>query len=35
MDFLDIITFVPRLIGFILTFPLRALGLDFDWGIRD
>ncbi len=27
-------TFLPRLIGFLITFPLRFLGLDFDWGIR-
>lgn len=26
--------FVPRLIGFLITFPLRFLGMDFDWGIR-
>lgn len=34
MSFAEIITYIPRLIGFLLTFPLRALGLDFDWGIR-
>jgi hypothetical protein len=28
-------TFIPRLIGFLLTFPLRVFfGVDFDWGIR-
>lgn len=26
--------YIPRLIGFVLTFPLRAFGVDFDWGIR-
>ena len=34
MSFIDVLTFLPRLIGFLLTFPLRAFGLDFDWGIR-
>lgn len=32
---LEVLTFFPRLIGFIFTFPLRAFGFDFDWGIRD
>ncbi len=27
-------TFIPRLLGFLITFPLRWIGLDFDWGIR-
>lgn len=26
--------FIPRLVGFLVTFPLRFFGLDFDWGIR-
>ena len=26
--------YLPRLIGFLITFPLRLLGFDFDWGIR-
>jgi hypothetical protein len=26
--------FIPRLLGFLITFPLRLFGLDFDWGIR-
>jgi hypothetical protein len=30
----DILTFLPRLFLFVITFPLRFLGLDFDWGIR-
>lgn len=34
MSFLDFLTFIPRLIGFLLTFPLRLFGIDFDWGIR-
>lgn len=34
MSFFELLTFFPRLIGFIVTFPLRAFGLDFDWGIR-
>ena len=34
MFFIDVLTFLPRLIGFLVTFPLRAFGLDFDWGIR-
>jgi len=25
--------FIPRLIGFLLTWPLRLFGMDFDWGI--
>ncbi len=31
---LEIITFLPRLFGFLVTFPLRIFGIDFDWGIR-
>lgn len=27
-------TFLPRLLGFLITFPLRFFGMDFDWGIR-
>ena len=34
MSFIELITFFPRLFGFLVTFPLRAFGLDFDWGIR-
>lgn len=26
--------FLPRLLGFLLTFPLRIFGMDFDWGVR-
>jgi hypothetical protein len=26
--------FIPRLLGFLVTFPLRLFGVDFDWGIR-
>ena len=33
MDFEAIWLYIPRLIGFIVTFPLRLLGMDFDWGI--
>ena len=25
--------YIPRLIGFLVTYPLRLLGMDFDWGI--
>lgn len=34
MSFEEFWTYLPRLFGFILTFPLRAFGLDFDWNIR-
>lgn len=34
MSFEAFFTYIPRLIGFLFTFPLRAFGLDFDWGIR-
>ncbi len=34
MSLIDVLTYFPRLIGFLITFPLRAFGLDFDWGIR-
>lgn len=34
MFLFQLLTFVPRLIGFLVTFPLRAFGLDFDFGIR-
>lgn len=27
-------TYLPRLFGFLLTYPLRWIGFDFDWGIR-
>lgn len=30
----DILTWYPRFLGFLITFPLRWFGLDFDWGIR-
>ena len=31
---LEILTFFPRLLGFLVTFPIRIFGVDFDWGIR-
>jgi hypothetical protein len=35
MSFEEFWTFLPRLIGFFLTYPLRVFfGIDFDWGIR-
>ncbi len=34
MSLFAVLTYFPRLIGFLITFPLRAFGLDFDWGIR-
>ena len=34
MFLFEALTFLPRLFGFLVTFPLRAFGLDFDWGIR-
>jgi hypothetical protein len=34
MSFEEIFLLLPRLIGFLITFPLRLLGIDFDWGIR-
>ncbi len=35
MSFEEFWTYVPRLIGFLLTLPLRWIfGVDFDWGIR-
>lgn len=34
MGFEALWLFLPRLIGFIVTFPLRLFGIDFDWGIR-
>lgn len=33
MSFEEFWTFIPRLIGFLLTYPLRWFGLDFNWGI--
>ena len=33
MSFEQLWTFIPRLIGFLITYPLRFLGIDFDWGI--
>lgn len=32
--FFEVLTYLPRLILFLITFPLRWLGADFDWGIR-
>lgn len=32
--FVEILTFLPRLFLFFITYPLRFLGFDFDWGIR-
>lgn len=32
--FVALLTFVPRLLGFLVTFPLRFFGFDFNWGIR-
>ena len=29
----EILTFLPRLIMFLVTYPLRFFGMDFDWGI--
>lgn len=27
--------YIPRLIGFLVTYPIRVIfGIDFDWGIR-
>lgn len=35
MSFEALWLFLPRLIGFLITFPLRIVfGVDFDWGIR-
>lgn len=35
MSFEEIFTYIPRLIGFLLTLPIRWIfGVDFDWGIR-
>ena len=31
--FAEILTFLPRLIMFLVTYPLRFFGMDFDWGI--
>jgi len=31
---LALFTFLPRLALFFVTFPLRFLGFDFNWGIR-
>ncbi len=31
---LNVLTYFPRLVLFLVTFPLRAFGVDFDWGIR-
>ena len=30
----EILTFLPRLLGFLISFPIRIFGVDFDWGIR-
>lgn len=35
MSFEELFTYIPRLIGFLLTYPIRIIfGVDFDWGIR-
>lgn len=35
MSFEAFFTFLPRLLGFLLTYPIRVIfGIDFDWGIR-
>ncbi len=35
MSLVEFLTYAPRLIGFLLTLPIRWLfGVDFDWGIR-
>lgn len=31
--FLFALTIVPRLFGFVILFPLRIFGLDFNWGL--
>jgi hypothetical protein len=33
MDFVEILTYLPRLFLFLVTYPLRFFGVDFDWGI--
>lgn len=36
MSFEAFWTLLPRLIGFMLTYPIRVIfGVDFDWGIRN
>ena len=35
MSLVEFLTYGPRLIGFLLTLPIRWIfGVDFDWGIR-
>jgi len=35
MSFEEFITYPIRLLGFLITLPLRRIfGIDFDWGIR-
>ncbi len=35
MSFVALFTYLPRLFGFLLTYPIRVIfGVDFDWGIR-
>jgi hypothetical protein len=35
MSIEEIFTFLPRLFGFLVTYPIRVIfGVDFDWGIR-
>ena len=33
MTFEEAWLFIPRLLGFLFTYPLRVFGYDFDWGI--
>jgi len=33
MNVVEILTFIPRVVLFVVTLPLRLLGFDFDWGI--
>jgi len=33
MSIEELFLFLPRLIGYLITFPLRLLGIDFDWGV--
>jgi len=33
MNIVEILTFIPRLVLFVITLPLRLFGIDFDWGM--
>jgi len=34
MNFEEFWTYLPRLVGFVMTYPIRIIfGVDFDWGI--